>query len=78
MVAPKIKALHQAKGEFTATEQRIIQIITDGMNRSMENAWKDLFVTSFVPLSREENIQFVSFVDGADTVIVCSFHGSDA
>ena len=69
----KIKALHQAKGEFTATEQRIIQIITDGMNRAMENAWKDLFVTSFEPLSREENIQFVSFVDGADTVIVCSF-----
>ena len=65
----KIKALHQAKGEFTATEQRIIQIITDGMNRAMENAWKDLFVTSFEPLSREENIQFVSFVDGAD----CSF-----
>ena len=39
----------------------------------MENAWKDLFVTSFEPLSREENIQFVSFVDGGDTVIVCSF-----
>jgi flagellar motor switch protein FliM len=69
----KIKALHQAKGEFTATEQRIIQIITDGMNRAMENAWKDLFVTSFESLSREENIQFVSFVDGGDTVIVCSF-----
>ena len=69
----KIKALHQAKGEFTATEQRIIQIITDGMNRAMESAWKDLFVTTFDPLSREENIQFVSFVDGADTVIVCSF-----
>jgi len=69
----KVRSLHQNRGEFTATEQRIIQIITDGMNRSMENAWKDLYPTSFMPLSREENIQFVSFVDGGDTVIVCSF-----
>ena len=69
----KVKTLHEAKGEFTATEQRIIQIITDGMNRAMENAWKDLFPATFEPLSQEENIQFVSFVDGGDTVIVCSF-----
>ena len=69
----KVTALHASKGEFTATENRIIEIITDGMNRSLEAAWKDLFVTSFEPQTREENIQFVSFVDAADTVIVCSF-----
>ena len=69
----KITSLHASKGEFTATENRIIEIISDGMNRALEAAWKDLYVTSFEPQTREENIQFVSFVDGADTVIVCSF-----
>ena len=69
----KITDLHKSKGEFTATENRIIEIITDGMNRSLEAAWKDLYVTHFEPQTREENIQFVSFVDGGDTVIVCSF-----
>ena len=43
------------------------------MNASMEAAWKDLLQTKFEVQSREENIQFVSFVDGADTVIVCAF-----
>ena len=33
--------------------------------------------TKFEVQSREENIQFVSFVDGGDTVIVC-FHGANA
>ena len=59
--------------EFTATENRIIEIITDGMLLSMQSAWKDLVDTKFEIQSREENIQLISFVDGDDTVIVCSF-----
>ena len=43
------------------------------MNASLEAAWKDMLQTKFEVQSREENIQFVSFVDGADTVIVCAF-----
>jgi flagellar motor switch protein FliM len=39
----------------------------------MEAAWKDLVDTKFDIQSREENIQLISFVDGDDTVIVCSF-----
>lgn len=69
----KVQSLFSAQGEFTATEQRIIEIITEGMNAAMEAAWKDLLQTKFDVQSREENIQFVSFVDGADTVIVCAF-----
>ena len=65
----KVQSLFSQSGEFTATEQRIIEIITEGMNASMEAAWKDMLQTKFEVQSREENIQFVSFVDGADTVI---------
>ena len=68
----KVQSLFSQQGEFTATEQRIIEIITEGMNASMEAAWKDMLQTKFEVQSREENIQFVSFVDGADTVIVCA------
>jgi flagellar motor switch protein FliM len=69
----KVQSLFSQSGEFTATEQRIIEIITEGMNASLEAAWKDMLRTKFEVQSREENIQFVSFVDGADTVIVCAF-----
>ena len=69
----KIKALFETQGEFTATENRIIEIISEGMLTCLENAWKDLIDTKFDVQSREENIQLISFVDGEDTVIVCSF-----
>ena len=69
----KVKSLFETQGEFTATENRIIEIISDGMLSSMEAAWKDLVETKFDVQSREENIQLISFVDGDDTVIVCSF-----
>ena len=69
----KIHSLFETQGEFTATEQRIIEIITQGMNEALETAWKDIVKTKFEVQSREENIQLISFVDGDDTVIVCSF-----
>ena len=69
----KIQSLFTTQGEFTATEQRIIEIITEGMNDALEAAWKDLVKTEFNVQTREENIQLISFVDGVDTVIVCSF-----
>ncbi len=69
----KIQSLFATQGEFTATEQRIIEIITEGMNEALESAWKDLIKTEFNVQTREENIQLISFVDGTDTVIVCSF-----
>lgn len=69
----KIQSLFQGQGEFTATENRIVEIITEGMNSALEVAWRDLTSTKFTVQSREENIQLVSFVDGNDTVIVCSF-----
>jgi len=69
----KVQALFETQGEFTATENRIVEIITAGMNEAMELAWRDLLDTKFQIQSQEENINLVSFVDGSDTVIVCSF-----
>ena len=43
----KVQSLFSQQGEFTATEQRIIEIITEGMNASMEAAWKDMLQTKF-------------------------------
>ena len=69
----KVQSLFENQGEFTATENRIIEIISEGMLSSMALAWKDLVETKFDVVTREENIQLISFVDGDDTVIVCSF-----
>ena len=65
--------LRSVPGEFTATEQRVIEIITDGLMAAMQNAWKDLTPVSFAIQSHEENMQFASFVDNSETVIVCTF-----
>jgi flagellar motor switch protein FliM len=68
-----VRSMKVTKGEFTATEQRVIEIVSEGLNEAMQVAWRDLMPLSFIVQSREENIQFASFVDGGDTVIVCSF-----
>ena len=61
------------RNEFTATEDRIVDIITKGLNENLLTAWQDLMPLTFSDESREENLQFVSFVDGQETVIICSF-----
>ena len=62
-----------SKAEFTATEDRLIEILTRGLNEVLENSWRDLIPVTFKEQAREVNPQFASFVDGADTVIICSF-----
>ena len=59
--------------EFTATEQRVIEIVTDGLNRSLEMAWRDLTNLTFEVQNRDENLQFATFVDAEEMVINCSF-----
>jgi flagellar motor switch protein FliM len=68
-----VRSLRRASGEFTATEQRVIEIVSEGLDDALTAAWKDLTSVTFSVTGREENIQFASFVDGGDTVIVCSF-----
>jgi flagellar motor switch protein FliM len=62
-----------ARNEFTATETRVIEIVTEGLNEVLLSAWQDLMPLTLSESAREENLQFASFVDGGDTIIVCSF-----
>ena len=69
----KIAALPSRKTEFTATEERIIELVNDGLNDTLQVAWRDLMQITVTHQNREINPQFASFVDGAELVIICSF-----
>lgn len=68
-----VRSLHRNTGEFTATEQRVIEIVSEGLMASTQMAWRDLMSVSFTVQGHEENMQFASFVDSSETVIVCTF-----
>ncbi|MBU75048.1 MAG: flagellar motor switch protein FliM [Rhodospirillaceae bacterium] len=69
----KIAALESKKMEFTATEERIIELINEGLRDTLQVAWRDLMPITVTHQNREINPQFASFVDGAELVIICSF-----
>ena len=69
----QIEAIKEKRSEFTSTEERLIEIVSEGLNRMLEKAWYDLMPITLVEQSREVNPQFASFVDGAELVIICSF-----
>jgi len=69
----KISTLKNRRNEFTTTEERVIELVNEGLNNALEDAWKDLTRISIHPSTREVNPQFASFVDGSDLVIICSF-----
>lgn len=69
----KISTLKNRRNEFTTTEERVIELVNDGLNDALEEAWKDLTRVTIRPNTREVNPQFASFVDGSDLVIICSF-----
>ena len=69
----KLASFPLKKAEFTATEERIIEIVSDGIGRALENAWKDLMPISIKNVGREINPQFATLVESTDSVIICSF-----
>ena len=69
----KIAALQTRRSEFTATEERIIELVTEGLSEKLQVAWKDLMQITVIHQNREINPQFASFVDGSELVIICSF-----
>ena len=69
----KLANFPSAKAEFTATEERIIEIITDGISQCLQNAWKDLMPITIKHQAREVNPQFATLVESTDSVIICSF-----
>ena len=68
-----IRPMKQTRTEFTATEHRVIEIVTDNLNQALRLAWRDLMPLSFNLVSREENLQFAAFVDGDEMIVNCSF-----
>lgn len=68
-----IRPAPMQRNEFTGTEQRVIEILTDRLNGALQLAWRDLMPVSFAVQNREENMQFVAFADSEETVVICSF-----
>ena len=67
-----IEVLKTNRQEFTATEERIIEMASDGLMRELKPSWKDLTPVNFTKIGREVNPQFTTFVDASDLVIICS------
>ena len=61
------------RAEFTATEERVIEIVSAGLNAALTNSWRDLMPIHLSAQGREVNTQFASVVDGQELVIICSF-----
>ena len=61
------------RSEFTTTEERVIEIVHDGLTASLSQAWSDLMPIHLHHQGREVNPQFASFVDGSELVIICAF-----
>ncbi len=68
-----IRSIKATRTEFTASESRVIEIISGRLNDALQLAWRDLVALTFAVASHEENMQFAAFVDGEDMVVVCSF-----
>ncbi|MGY9060229.1 MAG: flagellar motor switch protein FliM, partial [Candidatus Puniceispirillales bacterium] len=69
----KLANFPTTKAEFTATEDRIIERVSDGIAQCLQNAWKDLMPITIRHQSREVNPQFATLVEASDSVIICSF-----
>jgi flagellar motor switch protein FliM len=63
----------QKRTEFTTTEERVIEIVHEGLSECLSHAWADLMPISLIQQGREVNPQFASFVDGGELVIICAF-----
>ena len=68
-----IEVLKSSRQEFTATEERIIEMVNIDLMKQLKLSWKDLTPINFSKLGREMNPQFTNFVDASDLVIICSF-----
>ena len=71
-----LKQPQKISTEFTGTERRILEILTEDIKETLAKAWQDLTPTTFSETSFEENPQFASFVDGQESIVVCRFEVS--
>ena len=61
------------RNEFTPTEERITRVLLEDMFKTLSSSWRELIDLTFNMQNSETNSQFLSFVEGADTVVVCNF-----
>ena len=61
------------RSEFTSTEERVIELVSEGLNNALMLSWRDLMSVTLTEQGREVNTQFASVVDGSELVIICSF-----
>jgi flagellar motor switch protein FliM len=59
--------------EFTPTEERIIQIVMEGATKTLSEAWKEVYEANFDVMASEMNPAFLSFIEGNEQVVICSF-----
>jgi flagellar motor switch protein FliM len=60
--------------DFTATENRVIQIMLEALFGAMSEAWAPVLDLQFEYLSSEINPQFANIVSPTETVVVSRFH----
>ena len=69
----KLEVSETNRTEFTSTEEKIIEVVNEGIAKVLEQSWKDLTPITIKFHSREQNPQFAAFVESTDLIIVCSF-----
>jgi flagellar motor switch protein FliM len=60
--------------EFTATEQRIIQMLLEQAFNDLHRAWEPVVKLTFEFMNSEVNPQFANIVSPSEVVVVSSFH----
>jgi flagellar motor switch protein FliM len=68
-----IAYLPSHRTEFTTSEYRVIQNVTQGLHRALETAWRDLVPLRLSHPVHEDNLQFATFVDAEEKVVCCTF-----
>ena len=60
--------------DFSATEQRVVNIVLEDAFKDLENAWKPVMHVEFEYMSMEVNPQFANIVSPTEVVVVSTFH----
>jgi flagellar motor switch protein FliM len=60
--------------DFTATEQRIVQLLLRYAFSDLKEAWSKILPLDFEYVCTETNPHFAKIANPTDTVVVCSFH----
>lgn len=60
--------------DFSATEQRVIQMVLQDIFRDLQDAWKPVMPVEFQFMNMEVNPQFANIVSPTEVVVVSTFH----